>query len=188
VRVDVRVIAATNRDLEAMVKDGRFREDLYYRLNIIPMTIPPLRNRRSDLPPLIDYFIGKHSQEAHRVIRGLTPSARNVMMNYAWPGNVRQVESAIERAILLCEGDTIDVEDLPVEIRQEASGAGTFTFRLPPEGISFDEVEKSLITQAMEQTNWNITRAAKLLGLSFRTLQYRLEKFGLKRPGKGNDE
>ncbi|MFL6213469.1 MAG: sigma-54-dependent transcriptional regulator [Blastocatellia bacterium] len=184
VRVDVRVIAATNRDLEAMVKDGRFREDLYYRLNIIPITIPPLRNRRSDLPPLIDHFIGKHSKEAHRVIRGLTPSARNVMMNYAWPGNVRQVESAIERAILLCEGDTIDVEDLPVEIRQEASGAGAFTFKLPPEGISFDEVEKSLITQAMEQTNWNITRAAKLLGLSFRTLQYRLEKFGLKRPGK----
>jgi DNA-binding NtrC family response regulator len=184
VRVDVRVIAATNRDLEAMVKDGRFREDLYYRLNIIPITIPPLRNRRSDMPPLIDYFISKHSQEAHRVIRGLTPSARNVMMNYAWPGNVRQVESAIERAILLCEGDAIDVEDLPVEIRQEASGAGAFTFKLPPEGISFDEVEKSLITQAMEQTNWNITRAAKLLGLSFRTLQYRLEKFGLKRPGK----
>ncbi len=184
VRVDVRVIAATNRDLEAMVKDGRFREDLYYRLNIIPINIPPLRNRRSDIPPLIDYFIAKHSKEAHRVIRGLTPAARNFLMNYAWPGNVRQVESAIERAILLCEGDMIDVEDLPVEIRQEASGAGAFIFKLPPEGISFDEVEKSLITQAMEQTNWNITRAAKLLGLSFRTLQYRLEKFGLKRPGK----
>jgi len=188
VRVDVRVIAATNRDLEAMVKDGRFREDLYYRLNIIPITIPPLRNRRMDLPPLIEHFIAKHSAETHRVIRGLTPSARNFLMNYAWPGNVRQVESAIERAILLCEGDTIDVEDLPVEIRQEASGAGAFTFKLPPEGISFDEVEKSLITQAMEQTGWNITRAAKLLGLSFRTLQYRLEKFGLKKPAKGNDE
>jgi DNA-binding NtrC family response regulator len=188
VRVDVRVIAATNRDLEAMVKDGRFREDLYYRLNIIPINIPPLRNRRSDIPPLIDYFIAKHSAAAHRVIRGLSPAARNVMMNYAWPGNVRQVESAIERAILLCEGDTIDIEDLPVEIRQDASGAGVFTFRLPPEGISFEEVEKSLITQAMEQTGWNITRAAKLLGLSFRTLQYRLEKFGLKKPTKGNDE
>jgi transcriptional regulator with PAS, ATPase and Fis domain len=188
VRVDVRVIAATNRDLEAMVKDGRFREDLYYRLNIIPINIPPLRNRRTDLPPLIEHFIAKHSATAHRVIRGLTPSARNFLMTYAWPGNVRQVESAIERAILLCEGDTIDVEDLPVEIRQEASGAGAFTFKLPPEGISFDEVEKSLITQAMEQTGWNITRAAKLLGLSFRTLQYRLEKFGLKKPTKGNEE
>jgi DNA-binding NtrC family response regulator len=188
VHVDVRVIAATNRDLEAMVKDGRFREDLYYRLNIIPITIPPLRHRRADIPPLIDHFIARHSAAAHRVIRGLTPAARNVMMNYAWPGNVRQVESAIERAILLCEGDTIDVEDLPVEIRQEASGAGAFTFKLPPEGISFDDVERSLITQAMEQTGWNITRAAKLLGLSFRTLQYRLEKFGLKKPTKGNDE
>jgi DNA-binding NtrC family response regulator len=188
VRVDVRVIAATNRDLEAMVKDGRFREDLYYRLNIIPITIPPLRNRRLDIPPLIEHFIAKHSAASHRVIRGLTPAARNFLMNYAWPGNVRQVESAIERAILLCEGDMIDVEDLPVEIRQEASGAGAFTFKLPPEGISFDEVERSLITQAMEQTGWNITRAAKLLGLSFRTLQYRLEKFGLKKPTKGNDE
>ncbi|HKG20262.1 MAG TPA: helix-turn-helix domain-containing protein, partial [Blastocatellia bacterium] len=98
--------------------------------------------------------------------------------------NVRQLESAIERAILLCEGDEIDVEDLPVEIRQENSPATAFNFKLPPEGISFEDLERSLIIQAMEQTGWNITRAAKLLGLSFRTLQYRLEKFGLKKPGK----
>src|SRR6185295_15131480 len=101
IKVDVRFIAATNRDLEAMVKENRFREDLYYRLNIIPINIPPLRNRRDDIPPLIDFFIAKHSAAAHRVIRGLTGAARNVMMNYAWPGNVRQVESAIERALLL---------------------------------------------------------------------------------------
>jgi DNA-binding NtrC family response regulator len=181
IKVDVRVIAATNRDLEAMVKDGRFREDLYYRLNIIPVVIPPLRNRRTDIPPLVDYFIAKHSLGAQRKIKGLTASARNLIMNYSWPGNVRQLESAIERAILLCEGDEIDVEDLPLEIRQEGSPAAAFNFKLPPEGISFEELEKSLIIQAMEQTNWNITRAAKLLGLSFRTLQYRLEKFGLRK-------
>jgi transcriptional regulator of acetoin/glycerol metabolism len=105
-------------------------------------------------------------------------------MNYSWPGNVRQLESAIERAILLCEGNEIGVEDLPGELRQEGLGAGAVDFKLPPEGISFEDVERSLITQAMEQTNWNITRAAKLLGLSFRTLQYRLEKFGLKKPEK----
>lgn len=184
IKVDVRVIAATNRDLEAMVKDGRFREDLYYRLNIIPIVIPPLRNRRDDIPALVDFFLAKHTAGAHRAIRGLTPGARNLIMSYSWPGNVRQLESAIERAILLCEGNEIEVEDLPVEIRQEGTSAAAFNFKLPPEGISFDEVERSLITQAMEQTNWNITRAAKLLGLSFRTLQYRLEKFGIKKASK----
>lgn len=184
IKVDVRVIAATNRDLEAMVKDGRFREDLYYRLNIIPIVIPPLRNRRDDIPALVDFFIAKHVASSHRAIRGLTPGARNLIMSYSWPGNVRQLESAIERAILLCEGNEIEVEDLPVEIRQEGTSAAAFNFKLPPEGISFDEVERSLITQAMEQTNWNITRAAKLLGLSFRTLQYRLEKFGIKKASK----
>ena len=184
IKVDVRVITATNRDLEAMVKDGRFREDLYYRLNIIPILIPPLRNRRDDIPALVDFFIAKHTAGAHRQIRGLTPGARNLIMSYSWPGNVRQLESAIERAILLCEGNEIEVEDLPVEIRQEGTSASAFNFKLPPEGISFDEVERSLITQAMEQTNWNITRAAKLLGLSFRTLQYRLEKFGIKKSSK----
>jgi len=184
IKVDVRVIAATNRDLETMVKDGRFREDLYYRLNILPITIPPLRGRRDDIPTLVDFFIAKHSVGSHRPIRGLTAGARNLIMNYSWPGNVRQLESAIERAILLCEGNEIEAEDLPVELRQEGTASGTADFKLPPEGISFEDVERSLITQAMEQTNWNITRAAKLLGLSFRTLQYRLEKFGLKKPEK----
>ncbi|MFY9557863.1 MAG: sigma-54 dependent transcriptional regulator [Blastocatellia bacterium] len=184
IKVDVRVIAATNRDLETMVKEGRFREDLYYRLNIIPIVIPPLRNRRDDIPALVDYFIAKHSANSHRQITGLTAGARNLIMSYSWPGNVRQLESAIERAILLCEGNEIDAEDLPVEIRQEGTSAAAFNFKLPPEGISFDEVERSLITQAMEQTNWNITRSAKLLGLSFRTLQYRLEKFGIKKATK----
>ena len=184
IKVDVRVIAATNRDLEAMVRDGRFREDLYYRLNIIPIVIPPLRNRRDDIPTLVEFFIAKHVAGSHRPIRGLTAGARNLIMSYSWPGNVRQLESAIERAILLCEGNEIEVEDLPVEIRQEGTSSAAFNFKLPPEGISFDEVERSLITQAMEQTNWNITRAAKLLGLSFRTLQYRLEKFGIKKASK----
>lgn len=184
IKVDVRVIAATNRDLEAMVKDGRFREDLYYRLNIIPINLPPLRNRRDDIAILIEFFISKHSRNSPRKIRGLTASARNLLMNYSWPGNVRQLESAIERAILLCEGDEISVEDLPLEIRQESSPSSNFNFKLPPEGISFEELEQSLITQAMEQTGWNITRAAKLLGLSFRTLQYRLEKFDMRKPMK----
>jgi DNA-binding NtrC family response regulator len=183
-KVDVRVIAATNRDLESMVKDGRFREDLYYRLNIIPITIPSLRTRRDDIPPLVDFFIAKHRLDAQRRVTGIAPSARNLIMNYSWPGNVRQLESAIERAMLLCEGDEITVEDLPVEIRNDGAPSSSFNFKLPPEGISFEELEQSLILQALEQTSWNITRAAKLLGLSFRTLQYRLEKFGIKKPVK----
>ena len=184
IKVDVRVLAATNRDLEAMVKDNRFREDLYYRLNVIPISIPPLRQRRDDIQMLMDYFLGKHSANASRPVK-FTPEAKKLIMEYSWPGNVRQLESAIERALLLAEADEITAEDLPVEIRSAAQPEGTGGFKLPPEGISFEELEQSLIIQAMEQTGWNITRAAKLLGLSFRTMQYRLDKFGIKRPSRG---
>src|SRR5213076_1172567 len=181
--VDVRVVAATNRDLRAMVADGRFRDDLYYRINVLSIDVPPLRERRDDIPVLIDYFLRKHTRNTSRLIRGLTPDARAVMLDYAWPGNVRQLESAIERAILLAENDLSTVEDLPLEVRQEARPAGEGGgFKLPAEGISFEEFERALIMQAMERTDYNITKAAKLLGLTFRTLQYRLEKFGIKRP------
>lgn len=184
VKVDVRVLAATNRDLEAMVKDGRFREDLYYRLNVIPINIPPLRQRRDDIQLLMDYFLRKHSANAARPMKFST-EAHKLILEYSWPGNVRQLESAIERALLLAEGDEITAEDLPVEIRSATQSEGTGGFKLPAEGISFEDLEKSLIIQAMEQTGWNITRAAKLLGLSFRTMQYRLDKFGIKRPSRG---
>ena len=184
IKIDVRVVAATNRDLRAMVSDGRFRDDLYYRINVLSIDVPPLRERRDDIPVLIDFFLRKHTRNTSRLVRGLTPEARRVMMDYAWPGNVRQLESAIERAILLCEGDQITVEDLPLEVRQEARPASEGAFKLPPEGLSFEDVERDLIVQAMERTDYNITKAAKLLGLTFRTLQYRLEKFGIKRPDK----
>src|SRR5918992_151049 len=189
IAIDVRVIAATNRDLRAMVADGRFRDDLYYRINVLSIDVPPLRERRDDIPVLIDYFLKKHTRNTSRLVRGLTPETRRMMMDYSWPGNVRQLESAIERAILLCEGDLITVEDLPLEVRQESRPMTEGAFKLPPEGISFEDVERSLIMQAMEQTDYNITKSAKLLGLTFRTLQYRLEKFGIKKPeGKGREE
>ena len=189
IKIDVRVVAATNRDLRAMVADGRFRDDLYYRINVLSIDVPPLRERRKDIPVLIEYFLKKHTRNTSRLVRGLTPETRRVMLGYSWPGNVRQLESAIERAILLCEGDLITVEDLPLEVRQESRPMTEGAFKLPPEGISFEDVERSLIMQAMEQTDYNITKSAKLLGLTFRTLQYRLEKFGIKRPdGKGKDE
>src|SRR5947209_3700029 len=186
--VDVRVIAATNRDLRAMVSDGRFRDDLYYRINVLSVDVPPLRERREDIPVLIDYFLKKHTRNTSRLVRGLTPETRKLMLDYSWPGNVRQLESAIERAILLCEGDEITIDDLPLEVRQDARPSVEGAFKLPPEGISFEDVERDLIIQAMEQTDYNITKAAKLLGLTFRTLQYRLEKFGIKKPERGREE
>ncbi len=184
VKIDVRVVAATNRDLRAMVGDGRFRDDLYYRINVLSIDVPPLRERVEDIPVLIDFFLRKHTRNTSRLVRGLTTEARRVILSYAWPGNVRQLESAIERAILLAESDLIAVEDLPLEVRQEMRPSAETAFKLPAEGITFEEVERNLILQAMERTDYNITKAAKLLGLTFRTLQYRLEKFGIKRSDK----
>jgi DNA-binding NtrC family response regulator len=186
--IDVRVVAATNRDLRAMVGDGRFRDDLYYRINVLSIDVPPLRERRDDITVLIDYFVKKHTRNTSRLIKGLAPETKRMLHDYGWPGNVRQLESAIERAILLCEGDFITPEDLPSEVRQESQTAVTGSFKLPAEGINFEDVEKNLILQAMDQTDYNITKSAKLLGLTFRTLQYRLEKFGIKRPDSKGDE
>jgi DNA-binding NtrC family response regulator len=189
ISIDVRVIAATNRDLRAMVADGRFRDDLYYRINVLSIDVPPLRERREDIPVLIDFFLKKHTKNTSRLVSGLTAETKKLMNEYSWPGNVRQLESAIERAILLSEGDLITAEDLPTEVRQEVGPASESAFKLPAEGINFEDVERNLITQAMEQTDYNITKAAKLLGLTFRTLQYRLEKFGIKKPdGRDGDE
>ncbi|MGH9941810.1 MAG: sigma-54-dependent transcriptional regulator [Pyrinomonadaceae bacterium] len=193
IKIDVRVVAATNRDLRAMVADGRFRDDLYYRINVLSIDVPPLRERRDDIPVLLEFFLRKHTRNTSRLIRGFTPDARKVLLDYAWPGNVRQLESAVERAILLAEADLITVEDLPLEVRMESrpaiEGGG---FKLPAEGISFEDFERNLLIQAMERTDYNITKSAKLLGLTFRTLQYRLEKFGIKRPdrkrGEGEEE
>jgi DNA-binding NtrC family response regulator len=186
--VDVRVVAATNRDLLHMVEEKRFREDLYYRLNVLSIDLPALRERRSDTPVLIDYFLKKHTRGTERKIT-IAPDARHLLEDYSYPGNIRQLESALERAILLCENDVITAEDLPPEMtsgsRPAASGD---IFKLPPEGVNFEDVERSLIMQAMERTDNNITKSAKLLGLTFRTLQYRLEKFGFKKDGDGTEE
>jgi DNA-binding NtrC family response regulator len=183
IKTDVRVVAATNRDLRKMADDGRFREDLYYRLNVLAIDLQPLRERRPDIPVLIDYFLKKHTRGSGQKIKGFAPDARKALLDYHYPGNVRQLESAIERSVLLAEGELITLDDLPPEV---ASGERPTTvladgFKLPAQGVNWEEVERSLILQAMERTDNNITKAAKLLGLTFRTLQYRLEKFGIKR-------
>jgi len=189
IKIDVRVLTATNRDLDAMVGDGRFREDLFYRINVLSLDVPPLRERREDISVLIKLFLAKHTRAANRRIKGLSRAAMDALMNYGWPGNVRQLESVIERAILLCEGEEIDLEDFPSELRQSQTERLAATFKLPSDGVSMEEVERSLILQAMERTGGNITQAAKLLGLSFRTLQYRLEKYGRRdAPPKASDD
>jgi DNA-binding NtrC family response regulator len=188
INVDVRVLAATNRDLLKMSQEGSFREDLYYRLNVLSLEIPPLRERRSDIPVLIEYFLKKHTRDSKRQVT-IGKEVRKILENYAYPGNVRQLESALERAILLCENNTITMEDLPPEMLLGTSHASADElFKLPPEGVNFEDVERSLIMQAMERTDNNITKSAKLLGLTFRTLQYRLEKFGIKRDDEGTEE
>jgi DNA-binding NtrC family response regulator len=189
INTDVRVVAATNRDLLKMTQEGSFREDLYYRLNVLSIEIPPLRERRSDVALLMDYFIKKHTRNTNRKIT-LSAEARRIFEDYSYPGNVRQLESAIERAILLCENDTITIDDLPPEMTNgnRAAAASNDLFKLPPEGVNFEDVERSLIMQAMDRTDNNITKSAKLLGLTFRTLQYRLEKFGIKRDGAEEEE
>ena len=187
--VDVRVVAATNRDLLKMTQEGSFREDLYYRLNVLSIEIPPLRERRSDVALLMDYFIKKHTRSTNRKIN-LSGEAKRLLEDYSYPGNVRQLESAIERAILLCENDTITIDDLPPEMTHGSrlSTASNDLFKLPPEGVNFEDVERSLIMQAMDRTDNNITKSARLLGLTFRTLQYRLEKFGFKKDGAEEEE
>jgi DNA-binding NtrC family response regulator len=188
IEVDVRVVAATNRDLLKMAEEKRFREDLYYRLNVLSLELPPLRIRQSDIPVLIDYFLKKHTRGTDRKIT-ISPDARKILDDFNYPGNVRQLESALERAILLCENDTITVEDLPPEMSNTTARASSGDlFALPAEGVNFEDVERSLIMQAMERTDHNITKSAKLLGLTFRTLQYRLEKFGIKKETDGTEE
>jgi DNA-binding NtrC family response regulator len=186
--VDVRVVAATNRDLLRMVEEKRFREDLYYRLNVLSIDLPPLRERRTDIAILIDYFLKKHTRGTDRKIK-IDAEARRLLEDYSYPGNIRQLESALERAILLCENDTITIEDLPPEMTAGSRPSGSADlFKLPAEGVNFEDVERSLIMQAMDRTDNNITKSAKLLGLTFRTLQYRLEKFGFKKDGDGTGE
>ncbi|HYB90434.1 MAG TPA: sigma-54 dependent transcriptional regulator [Candidatus Binataceae bacterium] len=186
-RVDVRLVAATNRNLAEEVAEDRFREDLYYRVNVVTITLPPLRDRRGDIPLLASHALAKFGHLADGRVKEISREAMEVFLDYSWPGNVRQLESAIERAILLCEGDKIMPRDLPEEvlsrkIRARGGERGrSERFEIPSEGINFENFERGLILQAMEKSDWVIAKAAKMLGMSYRTLQYRLDKFGLKR-------
>ncbi len=184
-RVDVRVICATNRDLSALVQSGQFRSDLYWRISVVPIRIPALRERASDIPRLCHYFVDRLNREFRKSVKGITPAALEKLTTYAWPGNVRELRNVIERAMILGSGDTLDVADLPAEIRGlAAEGAPREPVTLPPDGLDFEEVEKSLVTQAMRLAGGNQTRAARLLRMTRDQIRYRIEKFRLAAPAE----
>ncbi len=181
IKVDVRIIAATNKDLEKEISEKKFREDLYYRLKVINIELPPLRERKEDIPVLIEFFIKKYNQEFGKRIQGIDEKALEALYNYNWPGNIRQLESIIERAVLICDTRNIEVGDIKSELRF-FQNKDFYDFELPDNGINFEEFEKELLKKAMQKANGVATKAAKLLGMSYKTFWYRWEKFNLQSP------
>ena len=180
IRVDVRIVSATHRDPEKMMTENKFREDLYYRLNTFPITIPPLRERDTDIPLLVNHFLKKFQALGKGRVKSVSPDAMSRLLSYHWPGNVRQLESAIERAIILAEGEVIGEENLAHEIVHPLCGENSYGgIDLPDTGLNLEELEKHLLTRALEKSNGVIAKAARLLGLTYRTLQYRLDKYRL---------
>ena len=174
VRVDVRVVAATNRDLEKEVKAGKFREDLFYRLQVMPIVLPPLRERKGDVLLLANFYIDQFNREFRKKIRGLSPAAALVLEQYVWPGNVRELRNAIERAMLLVDRSYLEPQDFTL-----TRTISPVEFSLPAEGVKLEEVERQLLVQALERSAGNQTHAAQLLGINRDQVRYRIEKFGL---------
>ena len=189
-KVDVRIVAATHRNLQAMIEDQTFREDLYYRLSIIPLELPPLRERPDDIPELVRFFFQGAAKKHGRPNLQMPEELILRFIEHRWPGNVRELENVVERLVVLADGDLIHFSDLPDFLRGEPSGKNVLQLTLPPEGISLEAVEKDLILMALRKCDWNQSRAAQYLDLSRKTLIYRMEKFGLRREQgeQGDDE
>ena len=179
VESDVRVIAASNRDLPALVNEGTFREDLFYRLNVISIELPPLRDRMEDVPLLAATFLDQASARHNAEIRSLPPEVLRILMEHGWPGNVRELANAVERLVLLAEDGRPSIEDLPAELRRSAVGDDGCPFSLPADGLIWEQVERGLMAQALERSQGNRAAAARLLGLTYKAFLYRLEKFGI---------
>jgi DNA-binding NtrC family response regulator len=174
VAVDVRVLAATNRNLDSSIKDGRFREDLYYRLNVFAIELPTLSERAEDIPALVDHFLRELKQPEGKNLTGVDSECLEILKSYRWPGNVRQLRNVIERALIVSRGPLITVADLPPDLKRSNSSGSTFELRL---GMSLDEVERELIMRTIDFTNGNKSRAAEVLGISLKTLYNRLERY-----------
>jgi DNA-binding NtrC family response regulator len=175
IKVDVRVVAATNVDLAEEAKAGRFREDLYYRLNVVAVTLPPLRRRRGDIPALAAHFIEKYAQAYGKTIKGLTPGTLNAMLGHDWPGNVRELENAVERAVVLCKGSELTADDLPSTLRGPRPAHRDAAGLIP--GASLAELEREAILRTLELHGGSTSRAAEMLGISVRKIQYRLKEY-----------
>ncbi len=186
--VDVRIIAATHRNLHAMIEDGGFREDLYYRLSVIPLDLPPLRERPEDVPELVQHFFARGKEKHNRADLVLPPALLPYFSGYRWPGNVRELENVIERLVVLSRGPEITLNDLPEPLRRERSPVEAIQLELPPEGISLEAVEKELILRALRKFKGNQTHAARYLDLSRKTLIYRMEKYGIRGEIQGEPE
>ncbi len=181
IKVDIRVIAATNRDLEKDVKDGRFREDLYYRLNVVPIVLPPLRERKEDISPLTDHFLALYGEKNRKSLKGISGKALDLLVRYDWPGNIRELENCIERAVIMAREEVIVPADFPPPIQVLSREEGTNGFNIPS-GISLEEMERALIVKTLAETDGNRTRASEILGINRRTLQNKLKQYGLNTP------
>jgi two-component system response regulator HydG len=178
IKVDTRVIAATNKNPEAEIAAGRFREDLYYRLNVVTLDVPPMRERREDIPNLADFFLKRYAAKNRRLIQGFTPRATDLLMRYDWPGNVRELENIIERAVIMSRGEVITPMEFPNDIQELDEELKDSPINLTP-GRSLKEVEKAMILRTLEETGGNRTHAARILGISRRTLQLKLKEYGI---------
>ena len=182
IKVDVRLITATNRDLNQLLKNGVFREDLYYRINVVPIIIPPLKERKEDIPPLLDHFIKKYNEEGHKRVKGVSKDTLELIMNYEWPGNVRELENAIERVIALTSNEYIQPEELPIPLTNISKVNGIRESILTGK-VSFlkaeEEFEKGIILDALKKTNYVQSHAAEMLGISRRILKYKMDKLGI---------
>ena len=179
IEVDVRIIAATNKNISALVQEGRFRDDLFYRLSVFPIHIPPLRERRDDISLLAVYFLRRFNDEMGKSIQGFSDDALNMLVSYAWPGNVREFQNIVERAVILCKDGKIGPGDIVLGTVAPADPLNKYCSLIPPEGISLEEVEKGLIVAALQMTGNNQVKAANLLKITRNTLRYRMEKFGI---------
>jgi transcriptional regulator with PAS, ATPase and Fis domain len=185
-KVDIRMIAATNRDLRAALEEGTFREDLYYRLNVVPIDIPPLREHKEDIPDLVNHFLARFAADSEKEIEGITPAAVSALMEYHWPGNIRQLENSVERAVALSSGRMIDVGDIHLDTTHGKSGATATTSadQFLPAGVTLEQWEDNMIREALRRANGNKSQAARLLGLSRNALRYRLGKLGVADEGE----
>jgi two-component system, NtrC family, response regulator AtoC len=180
VKVDVRLIAATNRDLRAALEEGTFREDLYYRLNVVAIDIPPLREHKDDIPALANFFLDKFSRESGKVLNGITPAAMKILIDHYWPGNVRELQNVIERAVTLSAGTTLDVDDIHLDKPRQRAGSETPEAATSlPEGMTLEQWEDEMIREALRKAGGNKSQAARTLGLSRNALRYRLTKLGV---------